>query len=233
MIFFNKKNQYYYIPIFKNYSSYIKIILLNNNLEYISQKNIPKYSIEKINTITFFKNMFFYNIWIDMFLIINYYKLFLNTIYNNLNENKIFVFIRNPYKRFVSGYLWACKSDFIKNKNNNINNLNDLILNQNKIDILLFSHIFITQSHFFNYDKYLISKVKIYKDIDSMIDAMDVNLNNINNINKNSSIYEKPFYEYYDQEILDEVNKLFVDDFENFGYQTFSKLDDFIFFFKP
>jgi hypothetical protein len=232
MIFFNKENKYYYIPILKNYSTYIKIILMKNKLEYISKENIPEYSIEKINAITFFKNMFFYINWIDMFIIVNYYKLILNTIYNNLNENKIFVFIRNPYKRFISGYLWVCKSKFIKNKNNNINNLNDLLLNKNKIDILLFSHIFIRQSHFFNYDKYLISKVKIYKDIDSMIDAMNVNLNNKNDINKNNSNYEKPFYEYYDQEILDEVNKLFADDFVNFDYQTFSNIDDFKNFFK-
>jgi hypothetical protein len=207
----NKKLNQIYIRLPKNNSTFIGNILLKNNYQYI-------YITPKTSN-----------------YICHYYKQFKNNNNCFQKQYKHFIFIRNPYKRFISGYFYT-----IQNINNNFININELIKNKNKIDFFSFVHIFLQQSHFFNYDKYIIKQLNIYKDdiidnVDIMLNDMNINLDTVKKkeIEKNKSIYEKPFYEYYDQDILDEVNKLFADDFENFGYKKFSKLDDFINFFKP
>jgi methionine synthase II (cobalamin-independent) len=45
---------------------------------------------------------------------------------------------------------------------------------------------------------------------------------------ENKFIYNNDFYRYYDQELLDDINKIFSDDFDTFNFEKITNIDEFM-----
>ena len=162
--------------------------------------------------------------------IINYFK---TSPYINkkmkMNKDKWdnyykFCFIRNPYDRIVSAW-------------NHVNRFNipfKYFLNlKNTCNDVEYMHMFMPQ-----YRSMINEKAKGYIDhigyFENLNEDFDEILNHIgikkilhNKDEKLNVRKHKPFYDYYEQDILDKVNELMDEDFKNLNYEKINNIDDF------
>jgi hypothetical protein len=158
-----------------------------------------------------------------------YYKTsdFLNKIMNMNNykwENYfIFSFIRNPYDRFVSGWNYCNKT--------NISFQNYINLEQN-VNSFDYWHTFMTQSRHLigNNGKININFIGKMENLenDLYIILNKLGFKNINHTPyKKNSKKHKDYKSYYNNEILEKVNKLMQEDLYNFDYKKITDINDF------
>jgi hypothetical protein len=138
--------------------------------------------------------------------------------------------IRNPYDRFVSSYL------YIKNKLKSNISLNEFIQKKDTADVYTYFHSFINQ-----YDNLIDLNNELH--IDYLLNFENLNdelcnallsigvpkilhreqlLNNIK-INKSSS---DNYYKFYDNELINNVNDIFLNDFTQFHYKQVTTVDE-------
>jgi hypothetical protein len=200
----------------KNFSTYILGILSEHNFVVLNENIMKKNNDTNNDEISMYNYLKYNN---KLFIHIN--KLFYINNINKKEKYKIFMFVRNPYKRFISGFLYSNKS------NNKYKYVNDILKNINHLDIVTFFHTIVPQSFFINYNTNLLKNIHIYSDEDieknknNMLSEIGIETHEYINKEyyKNESIYEKPFYEYYDDYTLKKINELFSDDFEMFNYK--------------
>ena len=253
MVYINHNNKAIYIHIPKCGGCYIRDVLKNkygfheitinkhcNYDEFIDNtKNILlenekneyyKHSINKMG-----KYRFFYSHQdINKDIFDNYFK---------------FTFVRNPYTKIISAYLYL-KRVLYESKDENVIktfpenkdyfvNFKTFIQNYDKINIVSYCHAFITQYEqlvdfsnniCFNY----IGKQENL-DTDLLNILTILNITNIShedylhfNIRHNVSNNEfNDIYEYYDETIFLFINKHFEKDFEVFNYKKFDTFEEF------
>jgi hypothetical protein len=211
---------YFMIP--KNFSTYILNILCDNSFVILNEnimKNNNETNSEEVSMYNYLK----YN----NKLLIHINHLFYIDHMNKKEKYKMFMFTRNPYKRFISGFLYSNRYN-----NNKYACVNDVLKNIIDLDIVTFFHTIVPQSFFLNYNKQLLEEIHIYDDEDieknknDMLSAIGIESDKINkSYYKNESIYEKPFYEYYDEYTLEKINELFSDDFEMFHYKKIDSIN--------
>jgi hypothetical protein len=155
-----------------------------------------------------------------------------------------FTFVRNPYSRFISSYLFIKNHLFIKKENEIDYSIEEIINTPTLITSpIAYSHIFDTQYKTlditniqYDYigicddyikssiDNYLIKEMKkhgICKKYTGIIPV--IGKDRINFTKK-----EKPFYEYYNENILQFVNTHFEEDFRHFNFMKFENINDFM-----
>ena len=167
------------------------------------------------------------------------------------NDYFKFTFVRNPYTKIVSAYLYvkkllyksidhvefnSCIRTIPENKEY-YKDLNTFIQNYEKINIISYCHAFITQ-----YDQLLDFSGNICFDYIGKQENLDSDLLNIltilnfKQIDHEDSLYfgkilneskGDNLYEYYDEEIFLFVNKHFAKDFEVFNYKKFDTFEEF------
>ena len=215
MLFINQEKELmlFYIPsLSKNLIH--KLLKKNNFVQYINNSSI--YNEKHIKTIIKQGIRYFIRKNFKIFKI------------DEIFHYKRIIIIENPYLRFICNYLCLQK------KYNKIE-INKLLLHE-------FFHIIPSQTHYYNImQPHPLDILIIYKgsDIKKTFFAEKVIIaNSINDIFKELELpeldnykeienYETNLYNNYTQELLELVNKLFADDFENFGYEKFEKLEDF------
>ena len=136
-----------------------------------------------------------------------------------------FCFIRNPYDRIVSAWNHVNRFNIPFKKFLNLKNIcNDVE----------FMHMFMPQ-----YRSMINEKGKNYINFIGLFENLDHDFNKIlKNIGivdiKHNKEYKlnvrnhKPFYEYYDQEVLNKVNILMNEDFKNLNYNKINNIDNFL-----
>ena len=227
MLLINHSLHAIYFMIPKNFSTYILNILCDNNFVILNEnimKNNNETNSEEISMYNYLK----YN----NKLLIHINDLFYIDNMNTKQKYKMFMFIRNPYKRFISGFLYS-------NSNNKYKCVNDILQKLNELDIETFFHTIVPQSFFVNYNKHLLQDIHIYdedieKNKNDMLSTIGIEKDRYMNKDyyKNESIYEKPFYEYYDEYTLKKINELFSDDFEIFHYKKIEDIHEFKRYFE-
>ena len=157
-----------------------------------------------------------------------------------------FTFVRSPYKKVVSAYLYMKKSKIYRNNDwldetEFYENFVSFIKNKDKITNIGFFHGVITQ-----YDHLLNNKEELNIDFIGNTDNLSCDLIKVLNklgINEirhfenyekkiNSSKNDIEFYEHYDETTFNIVNNLFEIDFNTFQLQKFENYQDFIYHFK-
>ena len=216
MILINKENNImcFYIPsLSKNLIH--KLLKKNNFVQYINNSSI--YNEKHIKTIIKQGIRYFIRKNFDNFKIYN------------LFEYKRIIIIENPYLRFICNYL------YLQKKYNKIE-INKLLLHE-------FFHIIPSQSHYYNImQPHPLDILIIYKGSDmkkTFFVEKVIFANSINMIFKELELlpeldnykeieeYKTNLYSSYTEELLEFVNKIYSEDFENFGYEKFEKLEDF------
>ena len=174
------------------------------------------------------------------------------------NEYKKFAVIRNPYDRFLSGVKFIKKQDDNKNINLQRHHIGDEMYNLSETDITNirnvsknyieninnmknynYFHIFINQyDHLIDLNcelkiDYLIKFENLNSDLcdillKSGIDKIKHRKLLLDNAKINENINSNFFY-IYDESLLQSVNKLFYKDFENFGFNKATTLEDLFF----
>jgi len=161
-------------------------------------------------------------------IINNGYSTFINS---DILNYKYFCVTRCPYQRFISGLLYSKKNYKI-----NMDNLKNFIINKEKLikgnlnDLLAYSHIFVTQSHYIKNipNLTILTFENLDKDFCNYLKENDFEiLHNEKTIKKNSTFKEKNFWEYYDKFTFDFVNQYFDEDFKKFNFTKYNNLIDF------
>jgi hypothetical protein len=215
MLFINQEKELmlFYIPsLSKNLIH--KLLKKNNFVQYINNSTI--YNEKHIKSIITHGIRYFIRKNFDNFKIYN------------LFEYKRIIIIENPYLRFINNYL------YLQKKYNKIE-INKLLLHE-------FFHIIPSQSHYYNIKQpYYMNILIIYKGSvmkKTFFAEKIIFANSINDIFKELELpefdnykeikdYETDLYKNYTQELLELVNKIYSEDFENFGYEKFEKIEDF------
>lgn len=155
-----------------------------------------------------------------------------------------FIFVRNPYTRLLSAYLYL-KRKISETDNNTINMLtenpeyftdfNIFVKNYKNVNNISFFHAFIPQfEHIIDFSNncnfQFIGKTEQLNN--DLIDIFTfLNIKNIANIffnNKNNeSEYEKNITQYYNEETFYFVNEFFKKDFEIFSYEKYNTFQEF------
>lgn len=186
------------------------------------------------------------------------YRYFLthqNTNVEKLMNSFKFTFVRNPYEKLLSAYkyverLWYINQTDIPHKTHKtpenyeyLIDFDTFIKNYKNINNISYSHAFISQ-----YDQLCDFSGNIHFDYIGKTESLDDDLIRIlfllgvntqrhlrepnDNIQCNVSTYEKPIYEYYNEDIFHFVNNHFNIDFARFGYKMFTTFDEFKSYYK-
>jgi hypothetical protein len=159
-----------------------------------------------------------------------YYKTspFINNIMNMNNEKWnsyfIFTFIRNPYSRIVSGWNYVNK--------HNISFKNYLDINY-KASSYNYWHVFMSQTrHIIDINGKI--NINYIGKLENLENDLKIILNKINITNiihkpfKKNSREHNDYKTYYNNNILNKVNILMKEDFENLDYEKIEDLNFFI-----
>ena len=163
-----------------------------------------------------------------------YYKtsIYLNRIMK-MDEQKwnsylIFTFIRDPYQRIVSGWNYINKYNIPFHK----------FINLSFKDIMDYDywHVFMPQTRHIidtngKINIHFIGKLENIED-DLIIILNKIGINNIihKSFKKNSKNHANYKKYYLDQNILDRVNKIYHEDFDNFQYKKYDDINNLISF---
>ena len=218
----NKKCIYIHIP--KNGGSYISEILSKHygfKNYYLQRPDHENFCLGKDYSVDKHENK------IHGTLI--YYKTspFINNIIN-MNEEKwnsyfIFTFIRNPYDRIVSGW------NYINKYNIPFKNYLDIHYKSTSFN---YWHVFMTQSrHMIDVNGKI--NINYIGKIENLEDDLKIILSKIGfhtiihqPFKKNSKSHNN-YKSYYNNHILEKVNYLMKEDFENFDYKKIDNINDF------
>jgi len=218
----NKKCIYIHIP--KNGGSYISEILSKHygfKNYYLQRPDHESFCLGKDSSVDKHENK------IHGTLI--YYKTspFINNIIN-MNEEKwnsyfIFTFIRNPYDRIVSGW------NYINKYNIPFKNYLDIHYKSTSFN---YWHVFMTQSrHMIDVNGKI--NINYIGKIENLEDDLKIILSKIGfhtiihqPFKKNSKSHNN-YKSYYNNHILEKVNYLMKEDFENFDYKKIDNINDF------
>jgi mannosyltransferase OCH1-like enzyme len=178
------------------------------------------------------------------------YRFFIT--HQDINIDKIkksfkFTFVRNPYEKILSAYKYMirCTHNNIIKKTQTHNTLenieylkdfNTFLKNYKNVINISYSHAFITQ-----YDQMCDFSGNINFNYIGKTETLDDDLINVlfllgvknqehlkdNCENVNASKYDKPIYEYYNEESLKFVNEWFKIDFETFDYKILETFQEF------
>jgi hypothetical protein len=148
-----------------------------------------------------------------------------------------FTFVRNPYHRFISGWNFVIKkmskTVICIDEIEDLHDLNCVIRQKDLLSPISYNHIFVTQ-----YEHVLDKNGKNNMDFIGKMENLETDLEDVlqklgfteiihkkdKKINETKHNYYK---EYYNQTILDFVNKWFEKDFIEFGYERFDTMEEF------
>jgi mannosyltransferase OCH1-like enzyme len=158
-----------------------------------------------------------------------------------------FTFVRNPYEKIYSAYLYLLRSmqesNYVKIRNTPENSeyyvdFNIFIKNYKYVNNIAWFHAFITQ-----YDQIIDFSGNINFQYIGKTENLDNDLLEVLNIigipeikhipelyfyhKQNASDYKIPIHEAYNEETFNFVNEFFAKDFEIFGYQKFNTFVEF------
>uniref|UniRef100_A0A6C0EU80 Uncharacterized protein n=1 Tax=viral metagenome TaxID=1070528 RepID=A0A6C0EU80_9ZZZZ len=152
-----------------------------------------------------------------------------------------FIFVRNPYTKIVSAYLYLKRrmeydNNTIRGMPDNIDYFEDFnifIKNYKNVNNISYFHAFICQyeniidfSNNINF-QYIGRLENITNDLDAIFKILNIE-NTFNNQEKmNESTYEKNIEEYFNEESFHFVNTFFEKDFEIFGYKKYNTFEEF------
>jgi hypothetical protein len=238
MILINHEKQIIFIRIPKTASTYLTKMLINK-YNFIRCLDLREdhdiiFNTNKLDNDKFWggKEMSFFD----------YFKT--STLHNEIlkmdeikwNTYSKVCFVRNPYDRIVSGW------KFIKERHQQFDSFNYihfsscdfkdyLKLDPNSVSVFEFIHTFMTQT--FNIIKYDVKYIGKLENIEKefikiLIDTgLEINESNIvfEKTKINSTSHDN-YKKYYDNESIALVNKIFEEDFINFGYTMVSSIEE-------
>jgi len=202
--FYNFKTYYF---THENHEEFIDIDNLERN-SFDFQSNVKGFlKITKKGVLSYYMSSTIHNKYTGMTL-------------EKWNEYKKFTFIRNPYDRIISAF------KYIKKYNNIDFKFEELLESKNSIDRYSYFHTFISQyqdlldiNNCFNID-YIGKFENLNEDLCDILLKIGVDKIKhreilLNNIKLNFSEKEN-YVIHYDNNLIEKVNNLFYDDFENF-----------------
>jgi len=239
-------------------------VLINENLKlvFLSQ---PKCASEYMENIlkNHYKFDLFFNSEINE-LKKNGQELYIKNIVDNyFNVHKInekydsytfFSLVRNPYERFLSGYLYyygtpliinnipkrsqfidKCNSPYARLENYNISHLTtliDVINDKNNLyenNIRAYGHLFIKQSSLLNsinQNKKIIKVEELSNSLNSFFEELNIEIIHQNYSKTNDTIRYHAMHHYFTDDSIVFINNYFNEDFFNFGYKKFNNVEE-------
>ena len=155
-----------------------------------------------------------------------------------------FIFVRNPYTKLLSAYLYL-KRKLNETNNNTIRGLeenpeyftdfNVFVKNHKNVNNISFCHAFICQhDHILDFSnnirfEYIGKSESLNNDLIDILTLLDIKSyeNILYNKSQNISNYEKEITEYYNEETFYFVNEFFEKDFEIFSYKKYDTFEEF------
>ena len=163
-----------------------------------------------------------------------------------MNNYFKFTFVRNPYSKLLSAYMYLKRR--MENDNNTIRGLKDnpdyyidfknFVKNYKNVNNISFYHAFIPQyEHILDFSLnsnfQYIGKIENFNDelinIFSLLGLKELKCIDkiFNGEKRNETNYEKNVTEYFDEHIFSFVNHFFEKDFESFGYKKYDTFEEF------
>ena len=146
---------------------------------------------------------------------------------------KFFACVRNPYERFISGYLYVEANSYgFLNVNDTIRNLENFkngLCYYMVCDLNIYIHLFITQTDFIkNYPNVTILQFDNLNSTfcDFLLKNGVTEIKHPNLIVNKVEYKNTKFWEYYDSYTLNFVNNYFDNDFKNFGFEKYHNVND-------
>lgn len=210
---FEKKIIYIHIP--KTAGSYIQYILMKNYNCF--SYNCCSYEYRKIS--------FSYK----EYPLVKYFSRpdILEPIGINIDElssYKKFTFVRNPYNRFISAWEFLIEKDFLDEEIT----FEELIINKDTYDSLVYNHLFVTQSeHMKGWDFDEIGQFEtLEQDLKCILSGYGFKITHEETV-KNKTINKKDISFYFNNSnFIEFINSYFDEDFLNFGYEKMKLKND-------